>query len=84
MDATEAMELVRGAIMLLLVVSLPVLLTILVIGLIVSVMQAVTQVADPTLSFVPKILAVLLVAIVAGPWMVSMIVDFSRSMFTLP
>ena len=81
MDASEAMELVRQAIMLLLVVSLPVLLTALIVGLIVSVLQAATQVTDPTLSFVPKILAVLLALTITGPWMIEMIVDFSRQAF---
>jgi flagellar biosynthetic protein FliQ len=84
MNASEATDLVRQAIMLLLAVSLPVLLTALIVGLIVSVLQAVTQVTDPTLSFVPKILAVLLALAVTGPWMITMLVDFGREMFSHP
>lgn len=81
MDMSGTMELVRQAILLLLVVSLPVLLTALIVGLIVSVLQAATQVTDPTLSFVPKILAVLLALAITGPWMIEMIVDFSKQAF---
>ncbi len=77
----EAMDWVREAILLLLVVSLPVLLTALLVGLIVSVLQAATQVTDPTLSFVPKILAVLLAMAITGPWMIQMLVDFAETMF---
>ncbi|MBN1943061.1 MAG: flagellar biosynthesis protein FliQ [Phycisphaerae bacterium] len=81
MDASEAMELVREAILLLLVVSLPLLLTALIVGLIVSVLQAATQVSDPTLSFVPKILAVLLALVITGPWIIERIVDFGKQAF---
>jgi flagellar biosynthetic protein FliQ len=83
MDVSGTMELVRQAILLLLVVSLPVLLTALIVGLIVSVLQAATQVTDPTLSFVPKILAVLLALAITGPWMIEMIVDFSKQAFSM-
>ena len=78
------MEVVGRAIQLLLIVSLPILLTALAVGLIVSLLQAVTQVADPTLSFVPKIVAVFLALGIAGPWIIAMLVDFGREMFSLP
>jgi flagellar biosynthetic protein FliQ len=82
MDASEAMDWVRQAVMLLLVVSLPVLLTAFLVGLVVSILQAATQVTDPTLTFVPKILAVLLAASITGPWMIQMMVDFGKTMFS--
>ena len=59
-------------------VSLPVLLTVLVVGLVVSIFQAVTQINENTLSFVPKLVAAVLVFAVAGPWMLSTVVDFIR------
>ena len=68
----------REALPLLLMISLPVLLTVLVVGLVVSIFQAVTQINENTLSFVPKLIAAVLVFAVAGPWMLSTVVDFIR------
>ena len=68
----------REARTLLLMVSLPVLLTVLDVGLVVSIFQAVTQINENTLSFVPKLVAAVLVFAVAGPWMLSTVVDFIR------
>jgi len=81
MDTTEAIELARGAVMLILVVGAPVLLTALVVGLVVSVLQAVTQVQEHTLSFVPKILAVVVAIGITGAWMLERLVAFGREMF---
>ena len=66
------------ALTLLLMISLPVLLTVLAVGLVVSIFQAVTQINENTLSFVPKLVAAVLVFAVAGPWMLSTTVDFIR------
>jgi len=54
----------------------------LVIGLTVSVFQAVTQIQEQTLSFVPKIIGMGIVAILVTPWVATMIVEFSRQMFS--
>ncbi len=71
--------------MLTLMVSLPVLATALGVGLVVAVLQAATQVQEHTLSFVPKIAAVLVAAAIAAPWMAERVLDFAREMFgTLP
>ncbi len=67
--------------MLTLTVGLPVLLTALVVGLIVSALQTVTQIQEYTLTFVPKVVAVLLVAAVAGPWMIRKVLEFAQVMF---
>ena len=64
-----------------LTISLPVLLTVMVVGLVVSIFQAVTQINESTLSFVPKMVAAVVVFAVAGPWMISTIVDFIRRTF---
>jgi flagellar biosynthetic protein FliQ len=61
--------------------SLPVLAASLVVGLLVSVFQAVTQLQEPTLTFIPKILAVIVVIVVAGPWMMNTIVDYTYEIF---
>lgn len=68
----------REALTLLLMISMPVLGVVLAVGLAVSVFQAVTQVHEATLAFVPKLLAAVLVFAVAGPWMLSTLVDFIR------
>ncbi len=63
----------------LLLVSAPLLLAILLVGLLVSVLQAATQINEATLSFVPKVLAAVAVLAVAGPWMLTMLVDYIQS-----
>jgi flagellar biosynthetic protein FliQ len=65
-----------------LLVSAPVLLVGLVVGLIISIFQAVTQVNEMTLAFVPKILAVMLALLVAAPWMLDQLVSFTHNLFT--
>lgn len=62
----------------LLMVSAPVLLVVLVVGLCISLLQAVTQINEATLAFVPKLLAAVLVFAVTGPWMLSLLVDYIR------
>lgn len=68
----------RDALMMLLMIALPVLGTVLAVGLLVSIFQAVTQVHEATLAFVPKLLAAVAVFAIAGPWMLSTLVDFIR------
>ncbi|MBE0489175.1 MAG: flagellar biosynthesis protein FliQ [Halomonas sp.] len=59
----------------------PLLLTALLTGLTVSLFQAATQINEMTLSFIPKILGVFVVLIVAGPWLLKLITDFTRELF---
>ncbi len=66
----------RQALELMLVVSAPLLLVALLVGLVVGFFQAITQLNEQTLSFLPKLVAVALTLIVAGPWMVTMLVDY--------
>ncbi|NBB94701.1 MAG: hypothetical protein GVY16_03075 [Planctomycetes bacterium] len=80
----EAIDWMREALGVLLAVSVPLLATALVIGLATALAQALTQVTDPTLSLVPKVIGVMLVAIVALPWMLTMLLDFARRMYSLP
>lgn len=68
----------REALITLLMISLPVLLTVLAVGVVVSIFQAVTQINENTLSFVPKLVAAILVFAIAGPWMLSTAVDYIR------
>jgi flagellar biosynthetic protein FliQ len=63
----------------LLMVSAPLLVVALVVGLVVSIFQAATQINEATLSFVPKIIGAVIVLAVAGPWMLSTLVEYLRS-----
>ncbi|MDP6044731.1 MAG: flagellar biosynthetic protein FliQ [Phycisphaerae bacterium] len=82
MSADQGIELARQAIMLLVLLSLPVLVTGLLVALVVSVLQAVTQVQDQTIGLVPRILAMLLAFAITAPWMLSKLIEFGREMFT--
>ena len=62
-------------------IALPVLLVGLVIGLVVSILQAVTQIQEQTLSFIPKILGLVVVIVVAGPWMLGQIVAWTQELY---
>ena len=70
----------REAMELMLLVSLPILLVVMVVGLVVSVFQAITQIHETTLTFVPKLLAAVAVFLVGGPWMLTTLVDYLRRM----
>ena len=76
MDASSVFAAGQQGLMMLLTVSAPVLLTVLVVGLVVSVFQAATQINEATLSFVPKIVAAVVVLAVAGPWMMTTLVEY--------
>ncbi|MDO7252937.1 flagellar export apparatus protein FliQ [Helicobacter sp. 13S00482-2] len=66
-----------------LIISLPILLAGLIVGLLVSIFQATTQINEMTLSFVPKILAVIGVIILTMPWMLNMLLDYTRTLINL-
>lgn len=78
MDAQMVLTLGREALLMMLMVSSPVLGAMLIVGLVVSLFQAVTQINEATLSFVPKLVAAVAVFAVAGPWMLSLLVDYLR------
>lgn len=75
------MTLGQQAIELTLLLSAPLLISALAIGLVVSIFQAATQINEQTLSFIPKLVGIFLVLIIAGPWMVTMMVDFIRRLY---
>lgn len=82
MTPDSAMTIGRQALEVTFMVSAPLLLTALVTGLIVSIFQAATQINEMTLSFIPKLLAMFTVMIFAGPWMLSVMIDYMHRMFT--
>ena len=76
MDSQQAFHLGQQGLYMLLLVSAPILLTVLVVGLVISIFQAATQINEATLSFVPKIVAAAAVLGFAGPWMVTTLVEY--------
>ena len=85
MEAQQVLSMGQQGLMLLLMVSAPVLLTVLVVGLVVSIFQAATQINEATLSFVPKIVAAVAVLGFAGPWMITTLVEYlQRTLQSIP
>jgi flagellar biosynthetic protein FliQ len=75
----------QQAMVMLLTVSAPLLAVVLVVGLVVSVVQAITQIHEATLAFVPKLMAAIAVLVIAGPWMLATLVDYlRRSLQSIP
>ena len=85
MDAQQVFTAGQQGLYLLLMVAAPVLLSVLVVGLVVSVFQAATQINEATLSFVPKIVAAVAVLAFAGPWMMTTLVEYlQRTLQSIP
>jgi len=82
MNQSDVLKLAQDAIRTVLMMSLPMLISSLVIGLLISIIQAVTQIQEATLSFVPKIIAVLISLIIFGPWLLNIITEFTTNLFT--
>ncbi len=82
MGTEQAIDAVRISLGVMLIASAPILASGLLIGLAVSILQAVTQIQEQTLSFVPKIAAMGLVAMLIAPWLIQMLSDFSVGMFS--
>jgi len=74
-------ELAAAAIRTAFMVAAPALILGLIVGVSISLFQAVTSIQDPTLSFIPKILAIMLVILLAFPWMISIMRDFTENLF---
>lgn len=78
MNAQMVLTMGQEALLMMLMVSAPVLGAALVVGLLVSLFQAVTQINEATLAFVPKLIAVIAVLAIAGPWMLTMLLEYIR------
>ncbi|HEY8354993.1 MAG TPA: flagellar biosynthesis protein FliQ [Methylophilaceae bacterium] len=82
MTPQSVMDIGHQAIYITILVASPMLLTALIVGLAVSIFQAATQINEATLSFIPKLFGILAALAIAGPWMVTMITDYMRQVFT--
>lgn len=80
MNANDAIDIATDALLVIAKLSGPFLLVVLAIGLIVGLMQSVTQIQEPTLSFVPKLIGAAIVIAIAGPWMLDELVAFSHAL----
>jgi flagellar biosynthetic protein FliQ len=82
MSVDQAVELSRAAVMIALIIGAPVMLVAVAVGLIVSMLQAMTQLQDQTLSFVPKIVAMLLATLFVLPWILTRMMEYSTDLIT--
>ncbi len=82
MELSNATDLVRQALTLALIISAPMLLIGLAVGIVVSLMQAVTQIQEQTLTFVPKITAMIAAAIILLPWIGQRLMDYTAYIFS--
>ena len=82
MTPEGAMTIGRQALEITFMVSAPLLLAALATGLLVSIFQAATQINEMTLSFIPKLLVMFLIMVLAGPWMIAVMTDYMQRLFT--
>ncbi|MHB1057558.1 MAG: flagellar biosynthesis protein FliQ [Rhodanobacter sp.] len=80
MTPESIMEIGQHALYVAMLVAAPLLLTALAVGLLVGVIQAATQINEMTLSFIPKLIAMALVALIAGPWMLRLLVQYTHQL----
>jgi flagellar biosynthetic protein FliQ len=81
MDADMAMRLMAEMLYAAIKVSAPFLIVTLVVGLVISVLQVVTQIQEMTLTFAPKLIAVIMVCLILGSWIMATLVEFAQRMF---
>ena len=78
MNAQMVLTMGQEALLTMLMVAAPVLGVVLVVGLLISLFQAITQINEATLTFIPKLVAAMVVFALAGPWMLSLMIDYIR------
>ncbi|MDO6385555.1 MULTISPECIES: flagellar biosynthesis protein FliQ [Uliginosibacterium] len=81
MTPATVMEIGRSALEVALIVAAPMFAAALITGLIISILQAATQINEQTLSFVPKLIVMFVTLILAGPWMITMLTDYIRRLY---
>ena len=81
MTDIEVVHLVLEGMQVLVMISMPMLLSAMLAGLFIGMFQAATQINEVTLSFIPKLIVLLMVMVVGGPWMLGLIVNYTRRLF---
>jgi flagellar biosynthesis protein FliQ len=79
-DTQFVLTLGQKAMEVMLLVSAPLLLTTLIVGLVISIFQAATQINEMTLSFIPKLLALFATLVIAGPWILTTLIEYTRQL----
>lgn len=83
MDTELVKEIMIESMRITILVSLPILGSALIVGLIISILQATTSIQEQTLTFVPKLFAIVIAIIIFGPWMAGSVMDFTTQIFEL-
>lgn len=81
MSPDTVIDLSQKTLYLIALISAPMLLSALAIGLLIGMFQAATSINEQTLSFIPKLMVLLLSILIAGPWMLSLLINFSRQLY---
>ncbi len=82
MNQAEVVEIIREGLLVLVVVSAPCLIVALVVGVLISLLQAVTQLQEATLTFVPKMLAVFLTLVIVMPFMMTKMINYTQALYS--
>lgn len=83
MTMSDVMDVMHQAMLVALKLAAPILIVSMGVGLIISILQAATQIHEQTLSFVPKLIAISVILILAGPWMSDVMIDFMHYIFNM-
>ncbi|MBB6247589.1 flagellar biosynthetic protein FliQ [Rhodanobacter sp. A1T4] len=83
MDSDTAMHLLAETLLTAAKISAPILLATLVVGVVISILQVVTQIQEMTLTFIPKLITVVAMFLMTGAWMMAIVVEFSKRLFGL-
>ena len=81
MTPATVMDLARSTLTVTAMIAAPLLLTALVTGLLIGMLQAATQINESTLSFIPKLLVLVLALFITGPWILRVLIDFTRNLY---
>jgi len=81
MSQANIITVVQSALYTIIIISAPILAVSLVVGFIIAIFQATTQINEATLSFAPKIIAIFVTIIICGPWILNKLVDFTTKLF---
>ncbi|MBE7412953.1 MAG: flagellar biosynthesis protein FliQ [Leptospiraceae bacterium] len=81
MTEVDVVTLIREALTVTLKVSMPILLSALIVGFIVGILQTTTSIQEQTIAFVPKLIAIFVVIVIFSPWMIKTLTDYTRNLF---
>ncbi len=83
MESIEVLDIMRTALLLGVKLSAPTLLVSMAVGIMISIIQAATQIHEQTITFVPKLIVIALVLLVGGSWMLTVLQDFTKDLFVI-